>query len=321
MDFISGALTDNSFLIFNKFLRSVDTVKIGDSAARISVGAPIPFEGPDGVETINYLQEYDGSLAYIDNNSLYLPGPNQLDRLKLNEFISSKDYALLAFATINSQNKVVNTLDSENEKGYFFLLDIATRDLILSELDFKQKRMKDIDFKLYDKIQEHIIVSKTNGATLTNPYYPYLFLEQGTLVVSYSFVNLIQVVSLGTKETISISPETNLYKTEKTLPKRTVSDLSFEEYYEISGDWQDDVLFGPIMRLGNSNYFRFVRESKVNCILEYFDQNFKKLGEINASSLENDLSMYYMPIGDRIFVKSKFQPNEEILNFFLIQVN
>ena len=324
-DFVSATLNDSSFLILNKFLRSIDTVKVSGVSGEISVGNPIPFEGPNGIEIINYFQVHNGKLVFMDNNTLYMPEVNEVHRFRINEFITPGPKGLLAISSMNSQNKVVSALDDQSETGYFFLLDIKSRKLALAALDLVNNTINPFDFKLSEKLEGHIILNQMNGAMITNPYYPNLFLTDDKLIISYPFINQIQMYSIKTGETVSYSPKTNLYKVEKDLPQSILTEISFKEYSKISGDWQDDVLFGPIMKWGNSNYFRFVRgelEIEEGTIyLEVFDQNFEKLGEMNLSSIEPNLSMYYMPIGNRVFVKSKLQPNEDILNYYLIEVN
>jgi hypothetical protein len=324
-DFVSSTLDESSFLILNKFLRSIDTVKVESDSGLIATGNPIPFEGPNGVEIINYFQEYNGKLAFMDNNTVYIQEEKEVDRLRINEFNTIGENGLLAIASLNSQNKVVNTIDDQRATGYFFLLDIKTRKLALAALDLVNKTTNLFDFKLSEKLEDHIILNEMNGGSITNPYYPNLLLTDNKLIVSYPFMNQIQIYSIKTGETVSDSPKTNLYKVEKDLPQPILSEIPFKEYSKISGEWQDDVLFGPIMSLGDSKYFRFVRgelEIEEGIIyLEVFDQNFEKVGEVNLSSIEPNLGLYYIPLGNKIFVKSKTQPDEEILNYYLIELN
>jgi hypothetical protein len=324
LDYVSSILNDSSFLILNKFLRSIDTVRVGTGSGKISIGNPIPFEGPNGIEIINYFQEYKGELAFIDNITIYLPGSDEVKRLKINEFKSSQLEGLLSIASINSKNKVVSSLDEKDNLGYFFLLDIITRKLKLSVLDFEKKEINLLDFAISEKLDDHIILNQVKRAAITNPYYPNLFLTDDKLIVSYPFVNQIQIYSIKTGETVSNSPKTNLYKVEKDLPERILTEISFKEYQQISVAWQADVLFGPFMEVG-SNYFRFIRgEHEVEgglIYMELFNKQFEKIGEVNLSAIQPDLGMCYMPIGNRIFVKAKSQANEDILEYYLISLD
>lgn len=325
LDYVSSILNDSSFLILNKFLRSIDTVRVGTGSGKISIGNPIPFEGPNGIEIINSFQEYKGELAFIDNSTIYLPGSDEVNRLKINEFNSSQLEGLLSVVNANSQNKVVSSLNKKDNLGYFFLLDIITRKLKLSVLDFDKKEINLLDFNISEKLDNHIISNQVKRAAITNPYYPNLFLTDDKLIVSYPFVNQIQIYLLKTGETVSKFPKTNLFKVEKDLPEQILTEISFKEYSKISGDWQDDVLFGPIMSLGDTKYFRFIRgELEVEgglIYIELFNKQFEKLGEVNLSAIQPDLGMYYMPIGNRIFVKAKSQANEDILEYYLINLD
>jgi hypothetical protein len=324
LDFVSSTLNDSSFLILNKFSRSIDTVKLSGNSGKISIGSPIPFEGPNGIEIINYFQEYNDEIAFVDNNTIYLPGLGEVDRLKINSFNSSQFEGLLSIANVNSQNKVISLLNEKDKTGYFFLLNVLSRNLKLSVLDFNKKEIDLLDFEVSEKLDDHIILNQGKNAAITNPYYPNLILKEDKLIVSYPFVNQIQIYFIKTGETVSISPETNLYKVEKDLPQPILSEISFKEYSKISGDWQDDVLFGPIMEVG-TNYFRFIRgELEVEgglIYMELFNNQFEKISEVNLSAIQQDLGMYYIPIGNRIFVKAKSQSNEDILNYYMISLD
>jgi hypothetical protein len=100
--------------------------------------------------------------------------------------------------------------------------------------------------------------------------------------------------------------------------------MDLPKFLTISKTWSDDIEFGPIYRLENNSFFRIVRgeliEGKSSKFLELFDSSFEKIQEIDLCSLETDLSFFYFPLGNRIFIKAADQPDEDLLNYYLIQI-
>ncbi len=55
--------------------------------------------------------------------------------------------------------------------------------------------------------------------------------------------------------------------------------------------------------------------------LEVFDNLLEKVGEMNLTELESDLSTLYFAIENRLFFKAKNQENENYLNYYFAEID
>jgi hypothetical protein len=115
-----------------------------------------------------------------------------------------------------------------------------------------------------------------------------------------------------------------MFKREKNEPEIIPGDMDLPKFLTISKTWNDDIEFGPFCILENNTFFRIVRgeviEGKNSKYLELFDSSFQKIQELDLTALEPDLSFFYFPLGNNIFIKAEYQPDEDILNYYLIQI-
>ncbi|MCH7399324.1 DUF4221 domain-containing protein [Belliella sp. DSM 107340] len=324
-NFTSSKLDDKSFLVLNTFTRSIDTIFVNPNGGHSISGSNIPTEGPNGVESINYFTRNKGDFLFIDHHTVYTKKDGLVNKIKLNNIKPDFFEGMVAICNVNLQNKNFDLLDTKNNFLYFFLKDLTSRKIQPVMLNLSENKLQLLNIQIPKILHDHVLFFNENNYNIENPYTPNILLDEDRLLISYPFSNQLQVYSLKEQQTKNISPKSDFFKSEKEKPNQNFTNTTFIEYTKRSGDWQDDILFGPLMKLEKNIFFRFVRDNIIEgqgqIYLEVFNDNLTKLEEINISLLNPNITMYYIPIGNSIFVKSKNQTNEDLLEYYLLNLN
>ncbi|GAB2612305.1 hypothetical protein [Belliella aquatica] len=93
-------------------------------------------------------------------------------------------------------------------------------------------------------------------------------------------------------------------------------------------EWDGDVSFGNFEKLPNGKGFcRIVKspnrglQNSDQINLEVFDSFLEKVGEVNLTELEPDLSTFYFSVENKLFFKAKNQENENYLNYYFVEID
>lgn len=315
----------NRFFIFNSFARTIDTVSINEDILSVSKGVEIPFEGPNGVESFNYFIEYENNFIFLDHNSVYIPNSFQIKRIQFSKLPFAFDEKLEYVTRGNSISDGFNFLNYKNSKIYLFFETFDGFNKKLVSFDFINSDMKLIEFKLIDEFEDHIISFKEGSFLAQNPYLPMIKVEQDFLIISYPFSSKFHKYQLINSSIQDFSPTSKLFNSEKTKPNKNFDTSSFNDFKSESDKWQDDVRFGSFFKLQDELFYRIVKGrkdgDKSSKFIEVFDFNLNKIGEADLSSIQPDLGAMSVPIGGKIFVKSKVQKSEDIMDYYLITIS
>lgn len=316
----------NAFLMSHSFSRSIDTVFLDIDENPIKKGIEIPYEGPNGIESFNYFFPFADNFLFIDNTTIYIPHNGVVNRKVLGKSLFGIEKGL---SFIENSTSPVFILSNPNLKDlYFFSENFHTDQLSLIHYNLEKDSFSDMPFSPLKKIKRHMIqLAQPNGdklAKVNNAFKPGLLVTDLGCIISYPFCADFQFFNFSSKKTEIFEPNSEMFKGEKREPEIIPGDMDLPKFLTISKTWSDDIEFGPIYRLENNSFFRIVRgeliEGKSSKFLELFDSSFEKIQEIDLSSLETDLSFFYFPLGNRIFIKAADQPDEDLLNYYLIQI-
>lgn len=314
----------NKFFIFNSFRRTIDSFSLEGGNGNVSQGNEIPFEGPNGVESFNYFIENNNHFIFLDHNSVYFPDSVQLKRIYFSKFPSMINEGLEYVSRGNSISDGFNFFDPKNSIIYLFFETFTNSRKQLISYNLIKNEIKLIDFELIDEMENHIITYWEGPLKASNPYQPILSVEENFLIISYPFSSKFHLYYLQKGEVQDVFPTSKLFKGEKALPDRSFDSSSFIDFNRISDTWQDDIKFGSFFKLGSDLYYRIVKGGKVENnskkFIEVFDLKFNKIGESDLSNIEPDLGAFNIPIGDKIFIKSKTQNTEDVLDYYLITI-
>ncbi len=326
----SFPLSDDSFLIFNDFGRSIDTVKVGVKGGRAIKGNEVPNEGPWGIQNINFFQPTDKGMAFMDQYSFYLPSDYGLKKLEINDSRFGLTFPS-SMPLINVTNRYFKFLDDESTSSTVLLssrgkskLD-KSESLELASFDLEKLNIKKFKFEFSSKIEDHRIEFQGERFFLSSAVYPELLSVNDRIIISYAYMNLIQILDLNSGTSFDVKPHSYNYKDERAKPDNKDLIRNRKEFIEKSSLWYSDVTFGPIASLDNGMFCRLIKKAKIegkrgDIIFELFDKNFNKTGEATILDGSKFLTLYYMPLGKQLFVKAYDQPEEDQLSYHLISL-
>lgn len=324
---ISGS--PQKFLLNHAFGNSLDTL-IFDHQKRyggnIVKGVEIPKEGPNGIDFFHFFIPFGSYFIFMDNTSVYLSKDEVLEKFVFGNSDIGKEKGI---SSIQGSSNPLSQLISKNfEHIYFFSEDFYSGKIELFAFDLNSETFSQIDFQILESIEEHVIEfnQQTGGkmAKVKNYFYPDVLIIENGFIVFYPYCADFQFYSFSSKTTETIKPNSGLFKTAKGVLDVKSGKTDFGKFIEIYEAWDNDIKFGPIYPLGDRYIFRIVRgelsKDKSSRYLELFDLTFKKVLEVDISLIEPDLSSFYFPIGDFIFIKANLQPQEEVLNYYIIEL-
>ncbi len=328
--FKSFPLNDNSFLVFNEYGRSIDTVKIEGLGGKALKGPEIPLEGPWGIESINYFQPMKEGNAFLDQYAIYFPTEEGLEKIEINDTQFGLTFPH-SMPLINLTNHFLKFLDPNTNRSIVLLSSRGRSKLDrfekieLAQIDWNNHRLSKLNFKFSSKIDENRIEFQGKGFSISSSVYPQVLIHQDKVIVSYSYSNLIQIYELNSNTSFEIKPKAIDYKEERTKPEINEMIKSRKEFFEKSRLWESDVTFGPMASLKSGSFCRLIKKQKKDgkrgdFILELFDKDFNKKGESTISEGSKFLTLFYIPLGDQLFVKAHEQPNEDQLSYHLINL-
>jgi hypothetical protein len=189
--FKSFPVDKNSFLVFNEYGRSIDTIKLDHQGGVAIKGVEIPYEGPMGIQSMSYFQPTNQGIAFLDQQSIYLPSGNLLKRLNINDSIFGLSMPH-SIPMTNVQNGHFKFLDDQSKTSFIILrsrgnskLDKKER-IELAKLDLEEKKIEKLDFVFSSKIEEHRIDFQDKGFHISSSVYPEMLVSENKVVLSYS---------------------------------------------------------------------------------------------------------------------------------------
>lgn len=318
-------------LVFNIFTRGVDTLNFEGDEISVKRGKVLESEGPQAIDSFNYFIKTGLGMVYIDPRHIIIQKENEIEKLKTFDFDLLEDKQLLNLAGGVSFNldHFFKGYNSNEEKIYFFLKDGRTSSYFLCELGLEDRNLRVLPNFVDDNlVNENDIIWRGKGI-LSKNNMPFVFYTNQKLLLSYNYSNEIVIVDLRTEksEVKAFIPEK--FPARKKRPNIISDDMDFMEATVLMDYWDFDVSYGAFEQLPNEKGFcRLVRgatlgENQTNpqLFLEVFNSELDKIGELNLTEIEPDLSTLYFMIDNRLFFKAKAQPDENKINYYFVSID
>lgn len=314
---------NESFLVFNTFYRRLDTVSFSPDKKRIIPGLEVPKEGPGsipGFATFSYTEQ---GILFFTANEFYYFENGETVKMKMTQVLDDGSGSMKAIAEAG----VPGVFQPAPLKGDYLCLiikDSKTEKFTLMKYDFESFTEIPFSFDSEQLARNKISFNYANGAMLSNAYYPYLTFSDSVLIVSYPFMNKISTVRLEDLRQNDFFPKSQLVKSQRDKPIESSEIKSFEEYYEASSNWHNDVKFGSIQRLNSQLLYRLVgggKEESAKLVLELFNNEFDKVGEFNLKDIHTDLKWFNITVEGKILIQSSKDPDEDLFKYYLISVD
>ncbi|MEB2776854.1 hypothetical protein SYJ56_16120 [Algoriphagus sp. D3-2-R+10] len=314
---------NESFLVFNTFLRRLDTVSFSPEKKRLVPGLEIPREGPGSIPSFYHFNYTKQRIIFFTPNEIFYLKDGETVHLKITKVLDDGSGALKAIKGAG-RNGVFQVAPFTGEFLSVIIEDHETEKFSLWKYDFES--FEEISFSFdSEQISKHMIsFDFAKGTTVSNAFSPYLTLSDSMLIVSYPFMNKINMIELGDLEQSDFQYESKLFKTEKDQPGKTSGINDWEEFFDIKSKWDNDVSYDAVFRLNDKLMCRMVFESQQDShkkFLELFDNSFDKVGEFDLTAIEPDLKWFHITVEGKILIQSSKDPDEDIFKYYLVSVD
>lgn len=328
-------LDDTIMLSYNMIRKAIDTLYIDGDSLWIKKGHYLQNDGPRKVESVNNIVNTQSGLVIFNAKNIMIDtdGKSAIENHRLSTYsLFGEDafYGLAHGVSFNLDN-VFKAYDRGRDCLYFFAKNFQNEEFKLVSFELKTRNF--VEFPMWADI-ELVRKNKSSYKEVSKNHMPFIFVHENYLVISYHYSNEFVVVDLNTREVHQKTHPSDLFPLNKTAQIFINEDLDLqvhEEFYkvlELLDQWDKDVAFGNFERLPNrKGFFRMVKSpqsdiSKIEQLnLEVFDSFFKKVGELNLTEVQEDLSTDFFTYGDRIFFKAKQQDHEDYLNYYFVEVD
>lgn len=315
---------NSSFLVFNTFYRRLDTVSFSPEKKRIVPGLEVPKEGPGSIPGFSSFSYTEQGILFFTANEFYYFKDGQTLKKKITKVLGDDGKSLKSIQGYDLTN---GTFQPASYKGDFISMiikDSETKKYTLMKFDFESFKEIPFSFDTEQLARNRISFYYAKGVMLSNDYNPYLTLSDSVFIVSYPFMNKISTVRLDDLRQNDFFPESQLVKSQRDKPIDSSEIKSFEEYYEASSNWHNDVKFGSIQRLNSRMLYRMVgggKEGSNKLVLELFNNEFDKVGEFNLKDIHSDLKGFHITVEGKILIQSSKDPDEDVFKYYLISVD
>jgi hypothetical protein len=324
----------NNLILNNSIGRSLDTISFENQQGSFSRGKQYDIEGPNILPSSLNIFYSEKGLHFLQKKQIitWINGDQKFQNIiEFNRFPEFKDIPFWDFGggydfewgysnkAYDPKNELFYVLGQNLVSGEyaFGMIDLLTREYKSLPLFFDTSLVKKYEVKYFGEAIFHI-----NNL-------PYFLVEEGRIIFSYIYSNDIEVLNLSNKAVKKIDFETSLFKNEKDVPLKLPSEMTTMQAFDLTTNWDSDVAYGRLKELPNKlGYFRLIKgNSKVKggkgeeIFLEVFDKKFDKLNELNLSDFQPDIGRFYFVFDGGIFIKSKDQPNEDVLNYYVLNIN
>ncbi|PRY84012.1 hypothetical protein [Mongoliibacter ruber] len=328
---------DSELLLSHNVMRSsLDTLYFEGDTLKIKEGHYLEKDGPRRTEGINNLINTSYGLVLFNAKTIMIDkdGHSDVENFRLIEsrlFEDNVFYGLAAGGVSYYLDLFYKGYDKQRACIYFFARDFKSKEFKLIKFDLEEKRFKEVPmWASVDLINAHEVEFKN----VAKNHMPFIFIQNDKLVLSYNYSSEFSVIDLKSEKVEERNFPSNLFKLKKN-PFKEISrnyELSdsedFQKVMDLLDEWDKDVAFGNFEKLPKGKGFcRLVKspqiseEAPVQLNMEFFDNYFKKTGEVNLTEKEPDLSTLFFLVGDRLFFKAKKQEDENYLDYYFVDVD
>ncbi|MGY6523773.1 MAG: hypothetical protein ACXIUD_18735 [Mongoliitalea sp.] len=331
----STFLDDTTMLSFNMIRNAIDTLYFDGDSLKVIAGNFLKNDGPRKVEGLSNIVRTSFGLVLFNAKNIMIDQDGYSDIVN-QRLINSSLFDGSVFFGLNHGvsfylDHFFRGYDQRREKLFFFTENFQTKEFKLVSFDLSNGEFSELpmwaDTELIRKNEvRHEGISKNN--------MPFIYVYRDQLVISYNYSSEFVLIDLNTFEVSNKSFSSSLFPLSKTARIEIPENLKggdrkdFMEVMKIMGEWDQDVAFGNFEKLPNGKGFcRLVKspQSKIEEIeqvnLEIFDQSFEKVGEVNLTEINANLSTFFFAYADRLFFKAKNQDNENYLNYYFVSID
>jgi hypothetical protein len=320
------------FLIFNPYSKFIDSVSFENEEMKIFQGFFIDQEGPEAVGEFNFFLESSLGFVFVGNRNIFIKNLNSGEIKKVNfssEIFGEKSDILLPGSVSFLLDHFFKGFDQKKENLYFFVQNIVSGEVALCKFNvITEELIRLPDFFDVDLVSKNENIYR-NQAYIIKNNLPYVFYDEGKLILSYSYSNNFVVVD---PESLNYSTkyfDSKLFPNEKSSHHKLRNDMDFLEANQAMDEWDFDVSFGNLEKLPNNKGFcRLIRgatlgDDKKNpeIFFEIFDIELNKIGEANLTEIQPDLSTFFFAVEQKLFFKAKEQSNENYLNYYFVEID
>lgn len=331
----STFLDDDTMLSYNMIRISIDTLFFEGDSLKVIAGNFLKNDGPRKVEGLSNIVRTSSGLALFNAKNIMIDQDGFSDIVN-HRLVNSPLFDNSVFFGLNHgvsfyMDHFFRGYDQKREKLLFFAENFHTKEFKLVSFDLSNGEFSELpmwaDAELIRKNEvRHEGVSKN--------YMPFIYVFRDQLVISYNYSSEFVLIDLNSFEVSKKRFPSSLFPLSKTVRIDIPESLEvgnrkdFMEVMKIMGEWDQDVAFGNFESLPNSKGFcRLVKspQSRIEDIeqlnLEIFDQSFEKVGEVNLTEINANLSTFFFAYGGRLFFKAKNQDNENYLSYYFVEVD
>lgn len=320
--FIPDQENKNNFLIYNQYFRRIDSLFFLSDTVLARKGNEVPIEGPHGVQNFKSFFSNLDYLVYLSGYGVGIDGEEGIDFVNLESFDFIENDNMTQYVRDISSNETFTGISTKNDI-YFITKNFVDNQFAVNHFDLFTKQLELIDFQLKDellKVQDPVFKYKNAEVRAFN--FPFLLAHIDKLIVSYPFVNTIQMMDVQSKMSREFTPLNENFPSIKKEPLTISMNPTYEEGSEMTSKWSNDVYFGPILPYRNQFFYRIVRspvvETSKKYYLEVFDLDFNKLLEKELLELRDVPKLNYFSTGDDIIFHpiKYFEDDEDFYNFY-----
>lgn len=311
----------SQYLLFNPFIRSLDTLDFEENGLVLKAGSQLPFEGPKSIPDFTFFSSGGCGKVYLAGNKLFHERGEEVLKLDLSSHLGNMN-AYFSIRGGEVKNKMFQFSSFQKCRIYLIIQDFVSNEFLLVEYDFISSTLTKIPFDFANsEMDSHRLVFENGPNRVENLYFPYLSLNDSLLIISYPFFNRISTITLESQIQNDFDFKSNLFKNRKKIPLKSTVLKDLKEYLEVTYDWNSDVRFGPILRLNKTYWFRIVEgEDSKTISLELFSENLKKIAEYDLRAIESNLGSFYFPFKGKIVFGVLNQGNEDFFRFHWVEI-
>ncbi|RAI90257.1 uncharacterized protein DUF4221 [Algoriphagus yeomjeoni] len=324
MVFLDSSKTKGT--IYNRIAHSLDSIFICADSAWSQDGDIMETEGPSGVGTVFTYFSTPKFNVFINSQQFFRQKiqTEEVSSKFLQEYGVFGDLEYPALA-ISGGSRELTGLDRNDNIGYF-IYDYENRIKVIGysvDQDSMFNLPVALDSSRYYNTRFNV---KWKGLTLGGGDEPQLSVFRNKLVVSYPSFSDILIYDLNSGLHHTYTFESKFFPSQKRRPENYKDEVdSGELLWEWQEAWRNQVRFGSISFIEDFNvYVRAVKgEGKKDALLflEVFDSNFKKVGELNLSEINQDLSTTFINTKYGLMFSAKDQPEEDVMYYYYVNLN
>lgn len=328
--FIPDQENKNNLLVYNESFRRIDSLFFYPDTVLMRKGLEIPEEGPHGVLSFNAFISRNNQFVFVTAYGFEVDNKIGIEAINLGDFDFIENDRMTHIVRNFGFNRTFTGLKGKDEL-YFITKNALSKGFEANCLNLKTKKLEIVDIPLQmDVIKKHDTTFEYENLIIGAPNFPYLFVSENKLIVSYPFINIIQVKDLKLGATIDFLPKSKNYPSEKKSPNILSSNPTKKQGNEMTSKWSNDVSFGPILPYQEKYFYRIVRGqtsgSSRDFFIEVFDLNFKKVLEQEILELKDVPKITYFSTGDDIILNpiKYLEDDEDYFTFYranILEVN